>query len=626
MDVPVTAISFILGAFIVWMFCLRYFNEPKYPLSFDQKEGDRLFDIGPEPALPKLLTYRYRYNFYLWLFILTVEALYLVISFYLPQFSGEPGKEMDPGYSAIVAALIITGVLPNLSFIKALLEKVRLFFHERAKTPAKGQELYRILRSHNINYADEKVRQLVEHAEWNLVCPDSARPPAAILTASDFTAQVINPVRAKWAKLTYLLFVVETWSDRGPWKYYIGHKELGWAGIKEMHRNVKHKVFEDTRAIEDFNNDIEILLLRTYRMIACLLFMADRSCTKLNVCLGELGYPPCYPTIFGIPFRQLALAAISTGAGILVGAVVAILISMILRAKGMFPMVQITTTQIMMWTIYGIPFLMAPTFLVLLLKRYLSTFEVGWPMVTPQNEIYRKFRERPWHIYLFVSLGGYLAAFAVLVFLNAVFGMLTHQESSSSIGALSRLSIWAFLGMVTAGFVAFRIDSRSNGHRKAWAKVVLTTCGCLLQAAATMAVIFFAFMHANNHGRLTPYTLVDKDLTRLFIYLIMGMCIGTALFLSSRFNTADLDRRTGRRKKVNKVAALIVGGETIDGVLRNYSREGALVSVAHMPPTQAENEPIQVKIKNAQPVVAKIVRMADGDVHLRFVAEEREAA
>lgn len=289
MKVPIDTISIVLGAFIVLMFCLRYFNEPKYPLAFPDKEGNRMFDVALEPALPKLMTYRYRYNLFLWLFIATVEALYIVIAFYLPKFLGEPGKAMvQMGYNAIVSALIITGFLPNLGFIKALLEKTRLFFHERANIPAKGQQVFRALRSPHIDYSVEIVSALLEHPEWNHIANELPEPPIRILNERDFTSEASTPIRAKWARLTYLLFMVDIWSKKAPCSSCIGSKELGWDSIKAVHNHTKPKILAENQRSEELNTNIDILLSRTYRLIACLLFMADRSCTKLNGYLGEM--------------------------------------------------------------------------------------------------------------------------------------------------------------------------------------------------------------------------------------------------------------------------------------------------------------------------------------------------
>ena len=299
------------------------------------------------------------------------------------------------------------------------------------------------------------------------------------------------------------------------------------------------------------------------------------------------------------------------------------MISMALRANSMFPLVKISTTQIVQWAVYGVPFLMAPTFMVLMLKRQLSKCESAWPMVTPVNDIYRRFKDRPWHVYLFVSICGYLSALVTLVLLNAVFGMLSHQESSGGFDTLSRMAIWPFLGMVTAAFVAFRIDSRSNGNRSESLKALLTAAGCLLQAMATVVTIYFAFMHCNNGGNLSfTSQLTMADQTRLFIYLVMGVCIGMALFLTSRFSTADLDRREVPRKKVNKATVLVVGDIRINGVLKDYSESGAYIKVDHTPQGMDVNRIIQVIIEDGQPITAKIINVIADDIRMQFVAEE----
>ena len=141
-------ISFLFGAFIVLLFCIRYFNEPKYPLVEMDNDNVDNPDIVLEPAFPKFMTKRYQYNLYLIIFILITETLYLLLSFYLPFFLGDTGKKIrEFGYNALASALIITGVLPNLQFIKGFLEKMKLFLHKKAKIPSKGQEIYQILKS-----------------------------------------------------------------------------------------------------------------------------------------------------------------------------------------------------------------------------------------------------------------------------------------------------------------------------------------------------------------------------------------------------------------------------------------------------------------------------------------------
>ncbi len=384
-------------------------------------------------------------------------------------------------------------------------------------------------------------------------------------------------------------------------------------------------ILDENEKPEELNTYIDILLSRTYRLIACLLFMADRSCTKLNGYLEEMGYRPNDPPIFGIPFRQLAFAAISTGLGICVGAVLAILISITLKSYKLFPSINITTTQIIYWTVYGVPFQMAPTFFVLLIKRYLSPFENGWPLVTPQSKHYKRLIERPWHIYLGVSIGGYFSAFAMLAFLNAALSLLIKQESSQVLNPINIFAMWSFLGMVSAAFVAFRIDSRPDVPSKPSLKALLTVGGCILQALATMVIIYFAFMHVNNNGNLNPASLTNKTYqSRLFIYLIMGLCIGASLFLASRFNTDDLERRRCKRRPSKKSANLIVGDQRLDAELQNYSKDGAFVKMANVPKEHCD--PIQFKIGNDQPIAATIVETSGDNVHLRFLGDENRKA
>lgn len=268
---------------------------------------------------------------------------------------------------------------------------------------------------------------------------------------------------------------------------------------------------------------------------------------------------------------------------------------------------------------------MAPTFFVLLAKRYLSPFENGWPLVTPQNKHYKRLRDRPWHIYLGVSFGGYLSAFAMLAFLNAVLSLLIKQESSQVLNPIKIFAMWSFLGMIAAAFVAFRIDSRQDVPSNPSLKLLLTAGGCVLQGLATMVMVYFAFMHVNNNGNLDLASLTDETYqSRLYVYLIVGLCIGVALFLSSRFNTTDLERRKYNRRPSKKSVNLIVGDQRLDAELQNYSKDGAFVTMATAPSEHCG--PIQFKIGNKQAITATIVETDGDNVHLRFLGDENQKA
>ena len=627
-------IAIVLGGFIVLIFYLRYFNEQKYPLVLLDKSGERMFDAALEPAMPKVLTYRYRYNLSLFLFIVTVESIYIVLAYYLFDFlkikslwagiaSSNPTEVTSNGglgYRAIVAALTLTGILPNLKFVDSVLEKIRIFYHEQAEIPGKGQEVYRILQGPIKKYSEQTVDDMLDDPFWNNVSTSPAGPRTRILDREDFTPYASSALHAKWAKLTYLLYCVETWSKQKMFRKHIGNPELGWDDIKTTHCVIKNQFvaqianWNTLKTNNALNTNMDILLSRTCRLVGCLLFMADRSSTRLSKYLKQIGYCLTDPPVFPIPFQRLALAAITSGFGITLGALIAFVASMILPV-GVIPGMEISTKKLAIWVIYGIPFLMAPTAFVLMMKHYLSPMENGWLLVTPRSTHYRRLRDRPWHIYLVVSLCAYPVTFLMLTFLNVGFDLLKMQDSPGQ--PLQKFAVWSIVGIVTAAFVAYRIDSRPDRFDSVFRSAAATFGGSMLQAGFTMGAAYFAFMHINNNGSLDFTTLKDVFRSRLFVYLVMHACMGAAIFVTSRFNIADLERRRGRRKRIKRSVTFVSGDEKVAGDLLNISKNGALIHLPYAP--EAVNETALLTIEGRrQPIRVKVVSIFGNYLHLAF--------
>lgn len=633
MESIIEKISFFFGSFIVLLFCLRYFNEPKYPLvRMDMGNTDDP-DIVLEPAFPKFMTKRYQYNLYLIVFVLVTETLYLLLSVYLPYFMGDTGKQVrEFGYNALASALIITGVLPNLQFIKGFLEKTKIFLHSKAQIPSKGQDIYQILKNRKIQYSAEKIKQILNDSTWTQITSNIETPSKQFLYANDFSDENRMTTRGKWAKLTYLLFQIEKWSRKPPFKNCVGNCELRWNLILTSYETLKNKMYSyysnhfNEFQRSELNTKVDTLMLRTYRLISCLLFIADKNSCELNDYMNELGYNPQDPPIFAIPFSQLAFAAISTGVGILTGAVLTFIISITLDITFLTPSgIGFTTGNLLLWICYGIPFLTFPVLFVLLVKRHLSFKENRWPLATPRDPVYTRLKDRPWLIYIAVSAGAFLVAFFTLIILNACFNLLQVQPNQSELSQIRIFLIWSLVGMITAAFVSYRIDSISDYSENKVYKTVFAVIGSLFQAFTTSATIYFAYMHVANNGSLN-FLLIDnpEKKARLCVYLIMGFFIGAALFLTSQFNTKQYERRTHRRKSENNEIDLVAGDQSMKGVLLNSSKGGGLVKSGVL--NKNVGEKIKITTSDNVTIDAEIVKFENENVRLRFEEGANQAA
>jgi hypothetical protein len=292
-------------------------------------------------------------------------------------------------------------------------------------------------------------------------------------------------------------------------------------------------------------------------------------------------------------------------------------------------------------TAYVIPLLMIPTFTVLMIKRFLSLFSDHWPLVTPQTPRYKSLNERPWHIYIIVSILGYFAGFLTLMALDAdplpytIFETMEEAVAKTSIPPMGVYAYWSTIALVTAGFVAFRIDSYRDEYKNKKYRILLTASGCLLQITTLMTAVYIAFIGVFNNGNMylpcigEKLALMEETEIRKSIYFfictIMAIWVGPALFFTSRFNTTDFERRENKREKVDDPVTIYHGEKIFEGILKNRSKNGALVEIVwpHVEEIkdylQEHSGQFQIKIGDKPPIAAIAVEVNGKYIHLQFI-------
>ncbi len=633
-------IAFVFGAFVVLIFCIRYFNEPQYPLiEIDKGNTDDII-TDLQSVFPKYMTDRYHYNLYLVLFVIATEILYLLLCIYFPSFSTDTAnkpsadavKNSSFGYNALLSALIIAGFLPNLPFIKSLLESIKKFLHTKAEIPSKGQEIYQILKNRQIQYSKNKIAQIIREPLWTHSNPTNESISKKLLEEGDFLDVERSDIKGKLAKLTYFLYQITKWSEKTPFKKCVCDCELKWNSIKTSYEAIKDTIYlYDTNSLNELqkselNTKLDVLLLRTYRLLSCLLFIADKNSCSINDNMEELGYNVKEPPIFSIPFNQLALSSLSIGVGIFLAAFLTLIISVAFKYMDIFNYMNIkfigmideyiNTGNLIRWMLQGIPFLTAPVLFVLLVKRHLSFKEDIWPLVTPRNDFYKRMRDRPWGTYFLVSVGAYIASFLTLATVNAVVKLFNEQSSYINFEKLGSLMIWSLVGAITAAFVAYRIDSRKNFSENRLSKTLLTFSGAIFQALITSSSIYFVFMHRHNNGSFVFMTLSTENQAKLSVYLIMGFLIGAGLFLNCQFNTDQYERRKHKRSLTENEIKITAGNQSLKGSILNISKGGCLIKSSLL--AKNVGDVISINIKDNYNIEAEILEVNKESFRVRY--------
>jgi len=602
---PLFAYGF--GFIVVFLFCLHYFNEPKYKV-VDTKlvkgsDKDRLV----EPVCPRFMTNRYIYRYYLILFIVFSELLYIIVANLLPDLTG---KDTGAYYNAFASALILTGFLPSLPYIRRLMDKVKFIIHDKARIPDSGQNFYHFLRANPIRYLDSAVEDLLEDKVYGKGLEQGNFAPEG------------GHVEARWTKLSYLLFHVDKWSKSAPFRGSLKKREMHWPSIQSSYLTLQESwnAFQSGNLSEDqqnlFENNLRELLFETYRLLACTLFDAERPYKDINIYTQELGYGAYSEQVFFPSNQKVALYAISTFIGILVGAAVAGLIAWLVGPAVSWLKITIRADQISMWVLYGVPFFLLPALFILTVKWYFSFSETLWPMVSPHRP-YKKFSERPWGVYAFVTV---LASIVGTLTLVAVGALLGHVKWAKILefNTYQQTGKWSLVILVTAGFVAYRMDSLIS--RNKLKNILLTCSGALSQGLFSSLAIFFSFMWYFNAGSFDLTRLTDQRAGQLFCYLLLAFIIGNLLFLTSRFNSRILERRVYERRKTKAVSVELASGrKTYPGSLINASKRGVLVQTDM---SAQFREIVNILLKKGIPIEGVVISAKDGLIHLQLKTQD----
>lgn len=615
----VTKIYFLAGAGIVFLFAVNYFNQPGYKFADeDLSFGIDQDDLMLEPALPKYLTDRFEYILYLGTYVLVSEFIYIMLVLFLPDLIRSEIKNSSIAFiptrqNIVLSAFIITGIAPNLPYVRQLLERSKFYLHDKAQIPRKGRDVYRRIKSYQPCYTRAEInnilsdRRYVENTSEGEVRPD--------LNESDFKIGAWT-LEGRWAKLSYLLSYINKWANNTPFRSYIGNRELQHSSILQAYDQLQKQMvlFRKNGLSEHdktrLNALVDATLNRTYRLISCLLYLAGKTDSAVDQFLDQIGYAPSEREDFPIPWNNMVYVLAAIIGSIIVGGLLVFLVA----ESNIIPLhVDISTKNILYWCGYALPFLSIPVLWVLFLKQYLSTHSEAWPVITENNR-YKKAADRPWHLYVIVAFAAYIIGGLVLL-TSVCIVKAANGESIDNLGAMMRsISVWSTVVFVTSIFAAYRVDSAPNLKRPRPIRLIRRGSGALFQGITTMFVIFFAFLHTLRAG-FNVLSLPEPTQSKLAIYCLIGFFLGASLYMASGFGRLRQRRRFWRRGVRRKIV-IDTGMEQTNGNTVNISEEGALVQSDEYLPAKTN---IQIAAdKSGDSVSGSVVNVRGNYIHIRF--------
>lgn len=635
----ISYIYFFIGFIVVFTFATNFFNQPGY--SFVDPEQVNTGDLNDELlelALPRYLTERFEYNFFRAAFVLVAECFYILLVLFLPEFNlGTATVEnaISTGSAAvaddvatnpsnireriILATLIITGMAPNLPWIKELLEKSKLYLHKKAQIPYKGRAIYHRIKNTRPNYDKTMINDILHDQKYQGDCADGCRSDIE----TEYFEQSAWTLEARWAKLTYLLYFVQRWSQQLTFKSYIQNPELHYSSI-DSHYQSLIKLMETYKAGEISGADrlkletgLDSTLNRSYRLISCLLYLAANSDSVVDSYLDRLGYDSNEHNEFPIPWNTLIWIVFAVGGSIVIGSIVALLI--INNSSRTLPE-DFAIGEVISWIGYGTPFIILPVLLVLLIKRYLSNYSESWPTVTEQG-IYHSIGERPWFIYFIAALSSYILG--ALVLLTLVISMKHfNKEDYQLIEIVPTLLAWSSVVFITAGFTAFRLDSGSQ-PTNGWKPFYLArTLGVLSQGLLTCGLIYLVTLY--NADR--PLHIIFEENyaldSKIYILCVIGFFLGVSTNIAIGIGRLRQRRKQGRYMAHRKLNLHLADHQTNEAETLNISAEGALISVKDINLIRdlqtTHNSPVFLSSENGHVVEATVIKKRGNHLHLLF--------
>ncbi|MGD8591665.1 MAG: PilZ domain-containing protein [Gammaproteobacteria bacterium] len=622
--------AYTLSFFAVLLYACRYFNEPAYGLADENADISRGLIKQLDPALPVYMTDRSRYKFYCFVFIAITEIIFLLLTRVLSSLAPTlfDGIQSTEALTPIIAASLIVGViqlnkvdkLNSIKWVKPFIDMFKINLHMTAKIPKKGQQVYSCLLSQDLDPHSPVVKKIIEATLNNplfLEKDETGQAYRPDLCESDFSNNRLS-IQSKWARLSYLIYCVEQWETEEKYNNSLQQSTLQWATIHHQYKELVPKIVEykqgafDEKQQTDLNEKIELLSLKTYRLISCLLFISCNNREQPCTVLRDLGF-----TIFPEKYISISLNAIAKVAGaiflaILVGAFVAGCLSFFLGAKSWLPDEDIiNATKILKWVAYGVPMHLTPVIIILFAKKILSELDY-WPIARPTNEAGES-EETPWGIYLVVTFAGYLGA----TFMVIVMVLLLGTGTMLTTALIHNIFIYSLDAVVTGLFLCYRLDMSMTKDK---VNQIVNFGGAILQGSLTALVMMFSFAYVENRGAFAFSQLADEDKARLVSYIIIVFFIGISIFLSSRVKLhTEVVRKYKRVAATQHIKAFFNGEDqqikVVDVSLGGIALNGIAASINL-------GDVIKICFEDNQFIEGNVVDIDKNNVvHVKFASE-----
>ena len=571
-------VSYIFSGLLVALYAIYVFNIPPYTYKQDREDeendGNELDEYSncAQPSLPKYMTEKSRYNFFLAIFVFISISLYTILGALLPEeIASITGFDNPRAANFFIASLIIIGITglgtTRYDWVKYLLiGPIRDWIHIYAKIPTKGRNLFYVLSNSDISYQDPVGKQYIEDI-LNKDCSGDGQPRQD-LTLDDFNVGNRDTIAWKWARLAFCMNFIEEGSKQGAFKSQLDEASLGWHRIqKEYRKTISSIIKKKNNDLDDdeevaLNDHLKRLLASAYRLISCLMLMVSRPDEDPVRRLKVVGFDVTPEHRYFISSKEVVRVVASVFLAIIVLSTMANIFT------------RITFNNQLVYVASAFAILIMPIIIVISMKKHLCPSGI-WPIAMPGKDY-----DRPVMVYLATSFIAWFVTTGLMILLGMILIKLDYPKIDEETLSLDML-IFSSLSALTALFAAYRIDIPPRVFSFKLNHILWRIGGGMVQGIATALLLWICLMIVEYGGEIYPPAGLSTDKwSELVLYEVLAFATGFTIFISLFFRKHFHERRHEKRKVITAEVQAIINGFTQMATLMNITNGGAAIRMA----------------------------------------------
>jgi len=592
--------AILAGAFFMFVYSWSRFNTWTGKEDFEYSDPPRHYTTWG-----RFVSFSLFYTFF-------IEFIYMLIVFfpegtvYIDQIVGKGSlgeKEGFGEYSFLWAVLILTGILPNLRWIREPELTIRHKLHEMAFIPFEGQSIINQFLIHPSLFRPdiETVKKVIKEMEGE-----------EQYSIEDFN-QPTKSIRHKWCKLSYLRFKLMEWQTSRDVERFMCHCNLEKDAFEKKISDLKLKIEQYNDRLKDLGEDkpdeyillletdiaekLDLLLTQMYRVITCGVLAIEKLGYNRQSAFQSFGL---YPTLgTDIPFDWDSIVN-SIGAVFLVTFIPTMMYFFVMRQMAIdSKLIPKSTFEALMWGIYSVVINSIGIIGAIFIRRQLSKIKAtGKPNTSTFH-------------YLGAGLFGYILSFMFLASIVLI------NDNVSILGAFETVGLWPLIPATTAIFTIHYLNTALDAKRPRWQQSLIQSL-CTTFVGIAVVCVHYNMIFTSEVLAFLVFTAITSAL--------IGAGIGYIFPEGYRRRIRRLQRRTERRiylrKPLKERGSLILGNKDIyDCQVLELSLGGAAVDIPVPDPVGTS---AQLELPNIGKLFGWIVRKEDEKTSLQLSLDQNK--